>query len=516
MSTPGLRPLLTAEVVATTGAELALVALPWLVLTSTGSPARMSWVLAAQVLPIALLGVVSGGWAARVGPRRWMIGADLSRAGLVTAIATLHSLDLLAFPVLLALVFAIGVGTAPYLAAQQTIVADLIGTDEIALGRATSLLQGAVRTALLAGPPLAAALITLFGTPSVLYLAAAAHLTTAAILWRRVPAPVPRPTAPTKPADGWRCLRADRLLLCWTAATVLTEMAWQTLFVGIPVLAATRFGGDVTVVGAALSAFGGGALVGSLAATRAVRRYPLIPLTTTGKLAQALLFGVLLIDLTPTLLIACLGVAGVFNGLTNGPAGAVQLTRVPPGLRTHTLSLISAIILVGGMLGLVAGGVAYAALGDRTTIVGMVALQLLGGALFVLGSRSGRRGVPPAVGDEVHHQPDREPDDEPQPGLDLEERDQPPREHHTHDRHHRHPRGPGGARQVGPLVPQHDHRHAHHDERQQDADVGQLGRLPDRQEPDDHRRRATQQQGDPQPCSSRRSRTPRRTPWRHR
>jgi hypothetical protein len=69
--------------------------------------------------------------------------------------------------------------------------------------------------------------------------------------------------------------------------------------------------------------------------------------------------------------------------------------------------------------------------------------------------------------------------------------------HHADGRHHRHPRAAERARQVGPAVAQHDHRDAHDHEGQQDADVGQLGRLADRQEAGDQRGRDAEDPGDP-------------------
>jgi hypothetical protein len=41
------------------------VALPWFVLIATGSTARMGWVLAAELLPVGLLGILAGSVIAR-------------------------------------------------------------------------------------------------------------------------------------------------------------------------------------------------------------------------------------------------------------------------------------------------------------------------------------------------------------------------------------------------------------------------------------------------------------------
>jgi hypothetical protein len=50
---PGpLAALLAAGVVSTTGSQMTLLALPWFVLVTTGSPARMGVVVAADLLPM--------------------------------------------------------------------------------------------------------------------------------------------------------------------------------------------------------------------------------------------------------------------------------------------------------------------------------------------------------------------------------------------------------------------------------------------------------------------------------
>ena len=106
---PGLRPLLAAEVVSTTGACMTAIALPWLVLTTTGSAAKAGLVAAVEWLPMALLGIPSGAIAARLGPRRTIIACDAARIPIVAAVPSCYWLGALDFGVLLALAFLTGV-----------------------------------------------------------------------------------------------------------------------------------------------------------------------------------------------------------------------------------------------------------------------------------------------------------------------------------------------------------------------------------------------------------------------
>jgi hypothetical protein len=65
--------LVAADVISTTGTEMTAVALPWFVLVTTGSPARMGVVLAAEFAGLTMLGLVGARVATVVGLRRLML-----------------------------------------------------------------------------------------------------------------------------------------------------------------------------------------------------------------------------------------------------------------------------------------------------------------------------------------------------------------------------------------------------------------------------------------------------------
>ena len=56
----GILALLSSEIISSLGSQMTFLALPWFVLTTTGSTTRMGVVLAAELLPMALLGIPSG------------------------------------------------------------------------------------------------------------------------------------------------------------------------------------------------------------------------------------------------------------------------------------------------------------------------------------------------------------------------------------------------------------------------------------------------------------------------
>ncbi|MFC6343866.1 MFS transporter, partial [Nocardioides hankookensis] len=74
------RPLygwLTAEAISLTGTRVSMVALPWFVLTTTGSATRTGLVALAEMLPLVVLKVLGGPVIDRVGARRVAITCDL-------------------------------------------------------------------------------------------------------------------------------------------------------------------------------------------------------------------------------------------------------------------------------------------------------------------------------------------------------------------------------------------------------------------------------------------------------
>ena len=115
--------LVVAEIVSVLGTRMTYLALPWFVLVTTGSPGKMSLVLAAEILPMALLGIPSGSVVEKLGGRTTMLVADFARAPIMASIPLLHAADLLSFPLLLGLVALLGSFMPPYFAAQRIVLA---------------------------------------------------------------------------------------------------------------------------------------------------------------------------------------------------------------------------------------------------------------------------------------------------------------------------------------------------------------------------------------------------------
>jgi MFS family permease len=258
-----LAALLAAEAISTTGSQMTLLALPWFVLVTTGSPARMGVVVAADLVPMVVLALPGGALAGRLGARRTMLACDLARAPLIGLVPLLHAIGLLSFPVLVGLVVLHGLFWPPYWASQGALLPELVGDDRELLTRASALFQAATRLTLLVGPALAGVLIGWLGPANVLIVDAATYLVAFALVAGFVPAERGRAAAAADDLRGMlggaRVLLGDRLLRAWTVSASLSQMGFQTLLIALPVLAFTSYGQNPKVAGLLIGAWGGGA-----------------------------------------------------------------------------------------------------------------------------------------------------------------------------------------------------------------------------------------------------------------
>ncbi|MFF3409764.1 MFS transporter [Streptomyces sp. NPDC002742] len=382
-----LRVIMVAETVSMLGTQISAVAMPWLVLQLTGSATDMGLVMGAQVAAIAVFGFFGARWTGRIGARRVMLVGDALRGPLVALLPVLYFLGQLNTAVFVAVMFVIGAFYAPYTASQQSILPTVVGENEQLLGRANAALQSATRLSVLLGPVLGGLLISLLGAPRVLLLDALSFLLSAVLLRRYLPRtgwPSPS-SARRSPAAGLRLLLSDRLLGNWSVALALGEMAWQALFALLPVIAVTREGGSSVVAGSLLTAFGGGALAGTLLAGRLMRRLPARRLALGGRIALGIAFTGLLLPLNmPGLTGLLLGV-GFLNGVSSAPVATVRVLRIPAEQRPEALTVATALALLGGTMGWVLAGTTAERSGLPHAFAGLVALQLVAAVLFVVG-----------------------------------------------------------------------------------------------------------------------------------
>jgi MFS family permease len=369
--------LLVAETISTTGSQMTWLALPWFVLTTTGSPGRMVVVLAVEAAGLIAAGLPGGALLERVGSRPTMLVADAARIPLTLLIPALYWSGALSFPALLALVFGIGAFTSPYFAAQRAVLPDLLGEDETLVSKANAFLQTGTRVTMLLGPASAGFLIVWFGAPSVIVIDAATFAISFALVGAFVRSVRATPAAEERARflDGLRFVVRDPLLRNWSIGFISGDAAWMAFFAAVPVLVVADYGADPRIAGWIFASFGVGAVAGNFASMRLHGRVDGLLLIGTLVYGQALPLWVLVAQLPAAAVSAALFVSGIFNGLVNPSIHALFTLRAPPEIRARVLGALGTVLMLSSPLGLAASGPVLSTAGAHPVLIGFAAVQ---------------------------------------------------------------------------------------------------------------------------------------------
>lgn len=377
--------LLASETVSVTGSQMTWVALPWFVLTTTHSPGKMTLVLLSESLGLILFGLPGGSLLEKLGSRRTMILADGVRAPLTLVIPVLYWSGGLSFGLLLALVFAIGALSTPYFAAQRSIVPELVGEDEVLVGKANVFLQSAQRVTMLLGPATAGVLIALLDAPSVIVIDAATYVVSMLLVAAFVRPQKAVPVEHEERArffDGIRYVVRDPLLRGWMVAFVVGDAAWMAFFAAVPVLVVSDYGSNPRIVGWIFAAFGVGAVLGNTAAFRLQERKEGLAIIATLVYGQALPLWALVVHIPAVAVMGVLFVSGIFNGLVNPSIHALLTLSSPPAIRARVMSALATVFMLSTPLGLAFAGPVLSTSGAHPVLVSFAAIQTAAMALI--------------------------------------------------------------------------------------------------------------------------------------
>jgi MFS family permease len=398
--------LLSAELVSLTGSAMTYVALPWFVLATTGSTAKMGWVLAAEIAPIAIFGIPAGTLIAKLGGKRTMLLCDAARGPLMLVIPVLHHTGHLSFVALLAATFAIGSFSAPYFASSRLVIPEVAGEDEQLVASVGAVFSGVQQMTQLAGPVVAGLLIAATSPAAVLVVDGCTYLfsfLTIALVVRagkRVEA-----AALSKGIlAGLRYLLGDPLLGPVMLAACVVNFVAQGLILGVQGLAYFRYDADAHVLGFLFGGFGIGALLGALVAQRVTQRVPLLKLAAIAIVAMPLpLF--LLAPRTPwPAAVMILGAFAFFTPLVNAPIIGVLTVRTPQELRPKVLTAVMTVATMAGPFGFIAAGYVLRHVSLEPFFIALPALLTLGSLAFaaVLLRRTGAAAGDVAVANVAH------------------------------------------------------------------------------------------------------------------
>ncbi|MEU8074906.1 MFS transporter [Catellatospora citrea] len=370
----GLWPLLVAQTLSALGDSFSYVAIPLLVLHTTGSVAQMGAVTALGGAAALVTGVFAGVVVDRFDRRRLLVGCDLARLLLYASIPLAWLAGPQTWLLYLVLPLAGAFGMV-FRVAHVTVVPSLVPAAEIT--RANSRLFAASSTAYLVGPALAGLLSGRFGPTAAIALDAATFAVSAAVLLLLRLRPTGAPGGPetgTRPMDvllaGARFIARHPVLRPLTVLlTVLSSLTFGLTDVVIYRLKHDLGQSDGTV-GYVLAVGIVGTLLGSVAAARLRRRYGFAP-TWTGAwaLCGVAMAGIGLAGRVPlvagaaTAVLGCTAVAGIVSmSLRQEVTPAPLLGRVTSAFWTLHSALTP--------LGAAALTAAAAGYGSAATLIG--------------------------------------------------------------------------------------------------------------------------------------------------
>lgn len=377
------------------GTQMSRIALAWFVLVGTGSASKMGLTLAATVLPAALVGIHAGRVVERVGAVRSMLWADLICCPLLASIPLLEYSGLLSFPLLLGLVFFLGVFAAPYRAAQRLAMTELVGDDVRRVAQGNTLLDTALRSAVFVGPLLAGPLVAWLDAPAVLLIDAGSFLASALILMPLASVHRPRRIeAPQGALAGLSLVARDGLLRTIALTTLIGGVLTAAIIATLPVLSLEGYGQGAAVVGLLIASLGAGTLAGSALGFVVVSRLEPLRLSGIALAGVALALWPLAAAPPIPLAMAALFVSGVFSSLLNAPILTLLTLQVPVGLRPQVMTAIFSLSAAAAPFGYVAAGPALAAAAPETILVVIAALFTLLALVFWVATREARNLSP--------------------------------------------------------------------------------------------------------------------------
>ncbi|GIG71299.1 MFS transporter [Phytomonospora endophytica] len=379
---------LTAHGVSAAGSRLTLVALPWLVLSTTGSATQTGLVAFVELSLYVAASAFGAPLVDRFGRRRVAVGSQLISAATVACVPLLFDGGHLAFSGLLGIVAVAGLAQGIASSATHVLLPDVIEAADASMERSLSVFDGIDRLSTLLAAPAAGVLIAWMGAVNVLWLDAASFLLSAALLasFARTPgkAPSTKDAEPylTALAKGARYMFGDRLLVVLCVMLTFTNMASQAFtVVFVPVWIRDNFG-DPAMLGMIAGSFGVAAVCGNVLFTwlgpKLPRRWTF---AICFLIAGSPRFFAMAFTDDIAVVLAVSFASGLATASLNPIISAVMFARIPEELRARVLGLSGALSWVGIPLGALLGGLAVSGFGPSGAL-------LAGGLLYLVATLS--------------------------------------------------------------------------------------------------------------------------------
>jgi predicted MFS family arabinose efflux permease len=376
--------LVVANAVSLSGNVITTVAIPWLVLTTTGSAALTGIVIFAGAGAAAVGGLVAGRIVDAIGPVRTSSAADLLSGLAVVPLPILLALDALEIwhVVLLSIVGTLADSAGS--TARHSLVPAVADSSGHKRERANALFTSAEHVGYLIGAPIAGLLIAAFDVGGTLWVTVATFAFAALVVAGLVRLPRPRAVTGTAGTAGLR----EAIAFIWGDPALRALFVFPTvavLLVGplvpivLPVLAREAFG-DPVVLGVMVASYGAGGLIGAagfgMFGSRVPRRRLYIGVFVVWPCTYAAITLVPFLPFTLAMLVTLGAAAGSLVPLQ----ATIRQERSPARLLPRVVGLSTASVPVAAPIGVLITGFLIDGLGLHQTLLLMTAGAALIGA----------------------------------------------------------------------------------------------------------------------------------------
>lgn len=197
--------LWSAQAISAFGFRITRTALPIIAVTTLDqSDVIVSVLMALQIAPGLLVGLVAGGWIDRTRKRRLLILSDLIRAAAIASLTIAWAAGALSIGHVLVTGAVVGAASALFQITDNTYLPSLIGRGQLAEGNAK--IESTEAIAEITGPAAAGYLIRLLGAPLAIVINAATYVWSALLLGR-IRAAEPPPASSEHPSHILEDLR---------------------------------------------------------------------------------------------------------------------------------------------------------------------------------------------------------------------------------------------------------------------------------------------------------------------
>ncbi|HEY0061876.1 MAG TPA: MFS transporter [Telluria sp.] len=361
---PNFRWLMGGGLISALGDQFTLIALPWLVLTTTGNALQLGLVIALMSIPRALFILVGGALVDRYSPKSVLMLSKFANAILLAILAALVFSSSVSMPAIYLLAFGLGLASAFGIPSGTSMLPHVVAPEQLPM--ANGVMMGMRQLTMLSGPLLAALVFAVWGdgsgskpgaasgigiafafdclsfvvsawTLDKVRLHAAPKHATAEGVWRAIGAGLQM---------VWRDMSLRVCIMYWALCAFIVG---GTMQVALPVLAESRLGG-AAALGLIMGLHGAGSLLG-MGLSAASARWKFFRLASFGgtilvvdAIAGALLMGMAVIHSTWQ--------AGAFMLLLGLLTGFIQVAvfswiqqRVPRAMLGRAMSIFMFIFM---------------------------------------------------------------------------------------------------------------------------------------------------------------------------